>query len=59
MSYRFCVYIKDENVLRIIKSQKNKSEYVERAICFYEENKNIVARLADALMNESKSNTKI
>ena len=53
MSYRFCVYIKDDTILSLIQSQKNKSEYVERAIRFYEENKNIVARLADALMNES------
>lgn len=53
MNNRFCVYIKDDAIMSLIQSKKNKSEYVERAIRFYEENKNIVARLADALMNET------
>ena len=49
MSQKFCIYIKDAEIVKIVSSQKNKSEYVERAIRFYEENKNVVVRLLDAL----------
>ena len=53
MGYRFCVYIKDEEIEPLIKSKKNKSEYVERAIRFYEDNKDIVNKLAECLTKEN------
>lgn len=52
MSYRFCLYIKDEELLPIIQAKKNRSEYVERAIRFYEDNKDIISKLADCLIKE-------
>lgn len=54
MYKKFCIYIKDESILATFSLQKNKSEYVERAIRFYEENKDIVAKLADALILETR-----
>lgn len=50
MSVKFCIYIKDDDLLQIVQSQKNKSDYVQRTIRFYEENKDIVKRLANVLI---------
>lgn len=50
MNPKFCIYIKDEEVLKLVNEQKNKSEYVERAIRFYEQNKDIIERIAKTLI---------
>lgn len=51
MNNRFCIYIKDKEILEIIDKEINKSEYVERAIRFYEQNKDIVERLANIIID--------
>lgn len=51
---RFAIYIKDKEICKIVRSQRNKSEYVERAIRFYIDNKDIVSKLANALLEKEK-----
>lgn len=53
MNPRFCIYIKDKEILALLSNQNNKSEYVERAIRFYEENKDALSKLANVLFKES------
>lgn len=47
MSERYCIYIKDEDVIRKINATKNRSEYVERAVRFYMENKDVIKNYAN------------
>ena len=48
---RFVIYIKDENLRSMLYNKKNRSEYVERAIRFYEDNKDVVSKLANILLS--------
>lgn len=50
---RFVIYVKDYELRKMLHDQKNRSEYVERAIRFYEDNKDVVSRLANILLKES------
>lgn len=50
---RFVVYIKDENIRELLYNRKNRSEYVERAIRFYEDNKDVVSKLANILLSDN------
>lgn len=52
MNSRFSIYIKDEKISEVMNSQRNKSEYVERAIRFYEDNKDALNKLANVLNKE-------
>lgn len=51
---RVCLYIKDEEILSHIRKNRNHSEYVERAVRFYEENKDILKKISDALLLNEK-----
>lgn len=48
-SRKFCIYIKDEEIYKLISKTQNKSAYVERAIRFYLDNKEIMPKLVEAL----------
>ncbi|MEG1929464.1 MAG: hypothetical protein RR090_12755 [Niameybacter sp.] len=43
------LYVKDQEIRQLIKSQKNRSDYVTKAIRFYLDNKDFLARIATAL----------
>lgn len=55
MNPKFCIYIKDVEILKLVNQQKNKSEYVERAIRFYEDNKDALVRIANALEKNTRN----
>lgn len=55
-SSKFCLYVKDETLAYIMRNEKNKSAYVERAIRFYEDNKDIIPKLAKTLLVEETRN---
>ena len=50
---RISIYVRDKQIYELITSQDNKSGYVEKAIRFYEENKNLVERLANILIDKN------
>lgn len=54
MSARYCIYIKDEVVIEAMDKNKNKSEYVERAVRFYIENKDVIKSYANDLTTLKK-----
>lgn len=49
---RFVIYIKDHDIRNMLHTKQNRSEYVERAIRFYEENKDVVSKLANILLEQ-------
>lgn len=49
MSERYCIYVKDEIVIKAMNANKNRSEYVERAVRFYIENKDVIKDYANDL----------
>lgn len=48
-SRRFCVYIKDEEIYKLISKTPNRSAYIERALRFYIENKDVLPKVLEAL----------
>ncbi|MEG0086549.1 MAG: hypothetical protein RR817_08755 [Niameybacter sp.] len=56
---RMTLYIKDEEIRNFIRSKKNRSDYVTKAIQFYEANKDILVRLTIALEKKEDTSKKV
>lgn len=54
MNRRFAIYIKDDEICKLLNERRNRSEYIERAVRFYIENKDIIPQLLTAI-KESKA----
>lgn len=52
---RMTLYIKDEEIRNFIRSKKNRSDYVTKAIRFYLDNKDFLARIATALEKKDQN----
>lgn len=47
MSERYTLYFKNEKAIKQLKNMKNRSEYVERAVIFFMDNKDAIKGYAD------------